>query len=88
MLTQQPISWVGQARTSLSITGRIFCGTATATPVRCDLMGVNNPRSRGPCAKLWSLLNAHGEEPPAMNVTTIGIDLAKHVFQIHGVDGP
>jgi transposase len=28
----------------------------------------------------------HGKEPSDMNVTTIGIDLAKSVFQLHGVD--
>ena len=24
---------------------------------------------------------------PAMSVTTIGLDLAKNVFQVHGIDG-
>jgi transposase len=28
----------------------------------------------------------HGKEPSDMNVTTIGIDLAKSVFQLHGID--
>jgi len=28
----------------------------------------------------------HWKEPSIMNVTTIGIDLAKSVFQLHGVD--
>ena len=27
----------------------------------------------------------HGKEPSDMDVTTIGIDLAKSVFQLHGV---
>src|SRR5690349_17857816 len=26
------------------------------------------------------------EEPCAMQIATIGLDLAKHVFQVHGVD--
>jgi transposase len=26
------------------------------------------------------------EEEPAMNITTIGLDIAKNVFQVHGVD--
>jgi transposase len=26
------------------------------------------------------------EEPSAMQITTIGLDLAKNVFQVHGVD--
>jgi transposase len=32
------------------------------------------------------LKSTHGE-PSAMQVTTIGLDLAKNVFQVHGVDG-
>jgi transposase len=28
----------------------------------------------------------HQEEPSMSEVTTIGLDLAKHVFQVHGVD--
>ena len=28
----------------------------------------------------------HGKEPSEMNATTMGIDLAKSVFQFHGVD--
>src|SRR5712672_348888 len=31
--------------------------------------------------------NRGSEEGPAMKVTTIGIDLAKDVFGLHGVDG-
>jgi hypothetical protein len=27
------------------------------------------------------------EEGPAMKVTTLGIDLAKNIFRLHGVDG-
>jgi hypothetical protein len=26
------------------------------------------------------------EEESAMNITTIGLDIAKNVFQVHGVD--
>jgi hypothetical protein len=25
-------------------------------------------------------------EPPVMDITTIGLDLAKSIFQVHGVD--
>jgi len=32
------------------------------------------------------LCTNHGKEPSDMNVTTIGIDLAKSVFQLHGAD--
>jgi hypothetical protein len=34
----------------------------------------------------WSLLNAKRGEPPAMEIATIDLDLAKHWFQVHGVD--
>jgi hypothetical protein len=27
-----------------------------------------------------------GEEPFTIQIATIGLDLAKHVFQVHGVD--
>lgn len=28
----------------------------------------------------------HEEEATTMKITTVGIDLAKHIFQVHGVD--
>lgn len=28
----------------------------------------------------------HGEEPSMKQITTIGLDIAKHVFQVHGVN--
>ncbi len=30
--------------------------------------------------------NHEQEEPTAMKITTIGLDLAKNVFQVHGID--
>jgi transposase len=36
------------------------------------------------CAKVVAA--AHHEEPSAMQIATIVVDLAKHVFQVHGVD--
>jgi len=34
------------------------------------------------------VVEEHQEREPSMNeITTIGLDLAKNVFQIHGVDG-
>src|SRR5689334_20813632 len=33
----------------------------------------------------WSAATER-EEPSAMQITTIGLDLAKQVFQVHGVD--
>src|SRR5215468_10928293 len=38
------------------------------------------------CAKLLSDRNSSEWEPSMGEVTTIGLDLAKHVFQVHGVD--
>jgi hypothetical protein len=36
---------------------------------------------------MWVLLRPHDSEEPNMQaVTTIGLDIAKSVFQIHGVD--
>jgi len=32
------------------------------------------------------LYHLHKEEESKMNITTLGIDLAKTVFQLHGVD--
>src|SRR6266581_316883 len=34
----------------------------------------------------WVCENANGREPSMEQVTTIGLDLAKAVFQVHGVD--
>src|SRR5215813_5657998 len=48
--------------------------------------GVDGPRSRHKSAKTWSSVNATREEPSMGEVSTIGLDLAKHVFQVHGVD--
>src|ERR1700704_4713204 len=36
---------------------------------------------------MWVLLRPHDSEEPIMQVvTTIGLDIAKSVFQVHGVD--
>jgi hypothetical protein len=34
----------------------------------------------------WAVTQSHKREPSTMQVTTIGLDLAKSVFQLHGVD--
>ena len=39
------------------------------------------------CAKVDFYINHEEEEVTVMNITTNGIDLAKKVFQVHGVDG-
>src|SRR5215813_1225619 len=50
------------------------------------MMGWTAPALRHQGAITWSSLNATREEPSAMQVTTIGLDIAKRVFQVHGVD--
>src|ERR1700674_1383967 len=36
---------------------------------------------------MWALLRPHNlEEPNMQTITTIGLDIAKSVFQVHGVD--
>ena len=51
--------------------------------IEIDLMGRTAPVR----AKLSILPNTNQEEPSAMRVKAIRIDLAKHIFQIHGADG-
>src|SRR5262249_43405670 len=53
-----------------------------------DFIGLNH-RDLGAAhlsAKLLSNRNSSEREPSMGEVTTIGLDLAKHVFQVHGVD--
>jgi transposase len=36
---------------------------------------------------MWVLLMRHDSEDPIMQaITTIGLDIAKSVFQVHGID--
>ena len=36
---------------------------------------------------MWVLLRPHDSEEPTMQtITTIGLDIAKSVFQVHGID--
>jgi transposase len=36
---------------------------------------------------MWALIGSHdSEELPMLIITTIGLDIAKSVFQVHGVD--
>src|SRR5690242_19125922 len=34
----------------------------------------------------WVLLSAHSQEEQMQTITTIGLDIAKSVFQLHGID--
>jgi hypothetical protein len=35
---------------------------------------------------MWALLRLAGSEAPQLTVTTIGLDIAKAVFHVHGID--
>ena len=48
--------------------------------------GVDVSRSRHLGAKVVVVINHEQEEPSTMNISTIGLDLAKNVFQVHGID--
>src|SRR5205814_6266554 len=50
--------------------------------------GVDGSRSRHQSAKAWKRSSNHERrEPPAMEITTIGLDLAKNVYQVHAING-
>src|SRR5436189_5911600 len=49
------------------------------------MMGVDGPLAASTCQT--GVLKNHQEWEPSMSeITTIGLDLAKHVFQVHGID--
>src|SRR6202023_534819 len=49
------------------------------------MMGWMAPSTASMCQS-WVVDNANGREPSMKEVTTIGLDLAKNVFQVHAVD--
>ena len=53
---------------------------------RARMMWWTTPAPGIECAKGWSLKNESPEGVVHMQVSTIGVDLAKNVFQVHGVD--
>ena len=38
------------------------------------------------CQSVVVIFNHEQKGPPTMNITTIGLDLAKNVFQVHAID--
>ena len=40
----------------------------------------------GISATVVVVINHKQEEPSAMNISTVGLDLAKNVFQVHAID--
>jgi hypothetical protein len=60
-----------------------------ADPLRREgvLDGVDGPRSPASMCHIVVVDERHDREAPStMHITTIGLDLAKHWFQIHGVN--
>lgn len=65
--------------TASCLIGVIWSG-AVAIPDEVD----GSP-SRHLSAKMGLLSCNPSKEPPAMEISTIGLDLAKNVFQVHGI---
>ena len=49
-----------------------------------DLMVWTAPE-RHLCARVMGVVTNTRKEPPDMQVTTIGLDLAKQIFKVHGI---
>jgi len=58
---------------------------AARRPSAHGLDGVDGPLTASVCQS-WVVDNTNRREPSMKEVTTIGLDLAKAVFQVHGVD--
>jgi transposase len=61
------------------------CYRSVSDIVITGLDGVDGPLTASVCQS-WVVDNANRREPSMKQVTTIGLDLAKAVFQVHGVD--
>jgi transposase len=58
--------------------------THSRNPTTTD--GVDGSRSRHRGAKVVVVINHEQEELSAMKINTVGLDLAKNIFQVHGID--
>jgi transposase len=47
---------------------------------------VDGPLTASMCQS-WVVYNANRQEPSATEITSVGLDLAESVFQVHGIDG-
>src|SRR5919112_1274667 len=65
-------------------TPRDSCRSNARPAVSSETAGVDDPQ-RHRCAKM-RLSRSAAREPPAMSVSMIGMDTAKSVFHLHGVD--
>src|SRR4030095_2000403 len=77
--SEKNTNWEGAFRVPCLIRwpGRIHPGSVSND-------GVDGPRTASRCQNGDE--THHQREPPMNEITTIGLDLAKHVFQVHGVD--
>src|SRR6516164_9262931 len=78
-------SWPGTRATPSASAWRAFRASALSSPQPSPPRWVDGPL-RHLSAKLLSDRNSSEWEPSMGEVTTIGLDLAKYVFQVHGVD--
>jgi hypothetical protein len=49
--------------------------------------GVDGPARGIEVPKTYPSVKPQGEDPSMGEVSTIGLDLAKHLFQVRGIDG-
>src|SRR5215212_2198714 len=66
--------------------------TAALAWVGCPLLTQSRwggwlPLPASKCHAVDAVMQPRAKEPSAMEITTIGLDLAKCVFQVHGVNG-
>ena len=59
---------------------------ATTYPFISDIDVVDGARSRQRAPDRLMVVNKSHQGAVAMQITTIGLDIAKNVFQVHGVD--
>jgi hypothetical protein len=62
----------------------VFASEAWISRITRGLDGVDGPLTASMC-QCWVVNNANRREPSMKQVTTIGLDLTKAVFQVYGV---
>jgi transposase len=78
-------NWFGRAEARFLMLDLPSWLRASRSPLEDD--GVDGTLHRCQCAKRVIVVKTDHQERPSMNeITTIGLDLAKSVFQVHGVD--
>ena len=64
--------------------GALHDASGSYQPRNSPSDGVDGPTTASMCQDV--VVEDHDQEPPVTKVSTIGLDLAKHVFQVHGAD--